>query len=246
MLQATWLRVGRACRRGADRGRQRGRTASWSPSSCGRSARRCRRILLEPVGRNTAPAIAAAALQALADGGDPLLLVLPSDHVVARCRRVPRRGARGVAGGRATARWSPSASCRTRRKPASATSRPTARASGVRKVLRFVEKPDAATAQQYLDAGGYYWNSGMFLFRASRVPGRTRSASAPTSSLRAARRSTQRQARRRLRAPRRRCVRRLSVGFDRLRGDGEAPTRRWCCRSTSAGTMSVRGRRCGT
>lgn len=40
------------------------------------------RIVLEPVGRNTAPAIAAAALQAQADGGDPLLLVLPSDHVV--------------------------------------------------------------------------------------------------------------------------------------------------------------------
>jgi mannose-1-phosphate guanylyltransferase/mannose-6-phosphate isomerase len=40
-------------------------------------------ILLEPVGRNTAPAIAAAALQALATGGDPLLLVLPSDHVIA-------------------------------------------------------------------------------------------------------------------------------------------------------------------
>ena len=39
---------------------------------------------------------------------------------------------------------------------------------GVRKVLRFVEKPDAATAQRYLDAGGYYWNSGMFLLRASR------------------------------------------------------------------------------
>jgi mannose-1-phosphate guanylyltransferase/mannose-6-phosphate isomerase len=39
---------------------------------------------------------------------------------------------------------------------------------GARKVLRFVEKPDAATAQAYLDAGGYYWNSGMFLFRASR------------------------------------------------------------------------------
>src|SRR5690606_7912253 len=39
---------------------------------------------------------------------------------------------------------------------------------GVRPVLRFVEKPDAATARSYLDAGGYYWNSGMFLFRASR------------------------------------------------------------------------------
>jgi mannose-1-phosphate guanylyltransferase/mannose-6-phosphate isomerase len=39
---------------------------------------------------------------------------------------------------------------------------------GLRRVLRFVEKPDAETAQSYLDAGGYYWNSGMFLFRASR------------------------------------------------------------------------------
>jgi mannose-1-phosphate guanylyltransferase/mannose-6-phosphate isomerase len=39
---------------------------------------------------------------------------------------------------------------------------------GVRQVLRFVEKPDAATAQRYLDEGGYYWNSGMFLFRATR------------------------------------------------------------------------------
>src|SRR5690606_39699545 len=39
---------------------------------------------------------------------------------------------------------------------------------GVRPVLRFVEKPDAATAQGYLQAGGYFWNSGMFLFRASR------------------------------------------------------------------------------
>src|SRR5690606_33131154 len=39
---------------------------------------------------------------------------------------------------------------------------------GLRRVSRFVEKPDAATAQAYLDAGGYYWNSGMFLFRATR------------------------------------------------------------------------------
>jgi mannose-1-phosphate guanylyltransferase len=86
------------------------------------------RILLEPVGRNTAPAIAVAALQALADGGDPLLLVLPSDHVVADVERSARRCAK-PARRRTRARWSPSASCRRHRKPASVTSRPMARAT---------------------------------------------------------------------------------------------------------------------
>lgn len=124
-------------------------------------------IVLEPVGRNTAPAIAAAALQAMAAGDDPLLLVLPSDHVV--------RDADAFRNAVATAR------------PAAEDGalvtfgiRPNAPETGfgyiqsdagddpVLRVLRFVEKPDAATAQRYLDAGDHYWNSGMFLFRASR------------------------------------------------------------------------------
>lgn len=124
------------------------------------------RIVLEPVGRNTAPAIAAAALIASADGGDPLLLVLPSDHVVrdADAFRAAVRAASPAAeaGALVTFGIVPQA-------PETGFGYIQAEAGdGVRKVLRFVEKPDAATAQGYLDAGGYYWNSGMFLFRASR------------------------------------------------------------------------------
>ena len=62
-------------------------------------------ILLEPVGRNTAPAIAAAALQAMADGDDPLLLVLPSDHVIADADAFRAAVARRQRGGRSRARW---------------------------------------------------------------------------------------------------------------------------------------------
>ncbi|MEN1956409.1 mannose-1-phosphate guanylyltransferase/mannose-6-phosphate isomerase [Luteimonas changyuni] len=125
-------------------------------------------IILEPVGRNTAPAIAAAALQAMAGGADPLLLVLPSDHVVrdgeAFRAAVGEASAAAEAGALVTFGIVPEA-------PETGFGYIQAGAavgSGVRDVLRFVEKPDAATAQAYLDAGGYYWNSGMFLFRASR------------------------------------------------------------------------------
>lgn len=126
-------------------------------------------ILLEPVGRNTAPAIAAAALQALqTPGDDPLLLVLPSDHVVADAEgfRAAVRAAMPAADAGALVTFGivPTA-------PETGFGYIQAEAGdtgGPRKVLRFVEKPDAGTAQGYLDAGGYYWNSGMFLFRASR------------------------------------------------------------------------------
>ncbi|MBK7204929.1 mannose-1-phosphate guanylyltransferase/mannose-6-phosphate isomerase [Thermomonas sp.] len=123
-------------------------------------------ILLEPVGRNTAPAIAAAAMQALREGDDPLLLVLPSDHVVrdAAAFRAAVQGAMPVAeaGALVTFGIVPDA-------PETGFGYiEAAPGDGVRKVLRFVEKPDAATAQGYLAAGGHYWNSGMFLLRASR------------------------------------------------------------------------------
>jgi mannose-1-phosphate guanylyltransferase / mannose-6-phosphate isomerase len=123
-------------------------------------------VVLEPAGRNTAPAIAAGALLAESFATDPLLLVLPADHVIldtaafaaavtvaiaaARDGRLvtfgvvpdkPETGygyiARGEDGG------------------------------GWYAVERFVEKPDSRTAQHYVDSGRYYWNSGMFLFAAS-------------------------------------------------------------------------------
>ena len=123
-------------------------------------------ILLEPVGRNTAPAIAAAALQAMAGGADPLLLVLPSDHVVRDVagfqRAVREASSAAEAGALVTFGVVPDA-------PETGFGYIQAEAGdGLRQVLRFVETPDAATARSYLDAGGYYWNSGMFLFRASR------------------------------------------------------------------------------
>lgn len=133
-------------------------------------------ILLEPIGRNTAPAIAAAALQAMAHGDDPLLLVLPSDHVVADAEafRAAVRAASVAAeqGALVTFGIVPTAPETgfgyIQVEAGQAEASQAAPGEGVRKVLRFVEKPDAATAQEYLDAGGYYWNSGMFLFRASR------------------------------------------------------------------------------
>ena len=123
-------------------------------------------IILEPVGRNTAPAVAVAALQALAGGDDPLLLVLPADHVIrnpaalreAVCALLPL----AAAGKMATFGIVPTA-------PETGYGYIKGSGSGVAAVERFVEKPDRATAETYLASGDYYWNSGMFLFRASRV-----------------------------------------------------------------------------
>ena len=123
-------------------------------------------ILLEPVGRNTAPAIAAAALQARAAGEDPVLLVLPSDHVVrdVAAFHAAVREALPAAGDGALVTFGIRASA-----PETGFGYIQAGpGEGVRKVLRFVEKPDAETARAYLASGDHVWNSGMFLFRASR------------------------------------------------------------------------------
>lgn len=133
-------------------------------------------ILLEPEGRNTAPALACAAYQALEENPDPLLLVLPADHVINDLQAligsiksgvehaekgmlltfgiVPTQAETGYGyiksgkqlflegGGDETL--------------------------GAFLVERFVEKPDLATASEFVQSGCYYWNSGMFLFRATR------------------------------------------------------------------------------
>lgn len=122
-------------------------------------------ILLEPVARNTAPAIAAAALEAMAKDGDPLLLVLPSDHVIADAdgfrHAVLQAASAAEAGALVTFGIVPTG-------PETGYGYIRAEAGqGVRKVARFVEKPDAVTAQDYVSSGEYVWNSGMFLFRAS-------------------------------------------------------------------------------
>ncbi len=123
-------------------------------------------IVLEPVGRNTAPAIAAAAMQAQADGDDPLLLVLPSDHVVGDVERfralVAQAMPEAAEGALVTFGIVPDA-------PETGYGYiKLGKGDGVRAVDEFVEKPDAATARQYLESGDHVWNSGMFLMRASR------------------------------------------------------------------------------
>lgn len=128
-----------------------------------------RSILLEPVGRNTAPAVAAAAIALMRDDPEAIMLVLPSDHVV-----------RNVAAFRAAAATAAAAAARgaliTFGIPAEGPETgygyirqgaPFDGVDGCSHVARFVEKPDRATAESYLAEGGYFWNSGMFVFRAA-------------------------------------------------------------------------------
>lgn len=125
-------------------------------------------ILLEPVGRNTAPAIALAALQACSEAEDPILLVLAADHLIKDVEAFQ--------------------ACIQTAVPLAQDGKlvtfgivPTHAETGYGyieqgidvgiggfKVSRFVEKPDLVTAQEYLANGSYFWNSGMFMFRASR------------------------------------------------------------------------------
>ena len=125
-------------------------------------------ILLEHVGRNTAPAVAAAANYLAAIDPDAVMLVLPADHVIeneAAFAAAVATAATLVAGG-ALATFgivpqAPETGYGYIRGGA-----PVGGAPGGYQVDRFVEKPDHATAQGFIDAGGYYWNSGMFLFSA--------------------------------------------------------------------------------
>ena len=124
-------------------------------------------IVLEPAARNTAPAIALAALQAMSGGDDPVMLILAADHHIADpvafrtavatgadlvredrlltfgiLAEVPETGYGYIKAGAGIG-------------------------SGAHEVEQFVEKPDADTARSYLAAGGYFWNSGLFMFKAS-------------------------------------------------------------------------------
>lgn len=122
-------------------------------------------ILLEPVARNTAPAIAAAAI-ALKDK-DVLMLVLPADHVITDViafeAAVRRASVAAEQGKLVTFGIEPTHAETGYGYIQSGDSTNTA--EGCFEVARFVEKPDAATAQQYMEAGNFYWNSGMFLFK---------------------------------------------------------------------------------
>lgn len=123
--------------------------------------------LLEPIGRNTAPALTLAALAAQASGQDPVLVVTPADQTVAdtstftNAMQVAIQEAAtgtivvlGITPDRAETGYGYIQAEFTV-------------GSAAHDVKRYVEKPDSATAQSYLDAGGYFWNAGMFVLKAS-------------------------------------------------------------------------------
>jgi mannose-1-phosphate guanylyltransferase/mannose-6-phosphate isomerase len=123
-------------------------------------------IMLESAGRNTAPAVAAAAYYLQALDPEALMLVLPADHVITdreafhaailSAAQLAREGALATFGVVPTAPETGYGYIHRGQAIGAAY-----------KVDRFVEKPDLAKAQSFLDDGGYYWNSGMFLFQAS-------------------------------------------------------------------------------
>ena len=128
-------------------------------------------ILLEPIGRNTAPAVAVAALQATAQGEDPLLLVLAADHVIRDAATFRATVAAGMAAAEAgqlvTFGIVPTAPETGYGYIEAAQS--LLGANVPVPIARFVEKPDRATAEQFLATGRFTWNSGMFLFKASAI-----------------------------------------------------------------------------
>lgn len=127
-----------------------------------------RDIILEPVGRNTAPAIAVAALSIVAQDPAGLMLVLPSDHLIADAAAFRAEVMAAVPAARAghlvtfgiRPRWAETGygyiACGT----------PLEGDTACNAVAKFIEKPDLARAERFVAEGSYFWNSGMFLFPA--------------------------------------------------------------------------------
>lgn len=132
-------------------------------------------ILLEPVGRNTAPAVAMAALYAREHDPDALLLVLPSDHAIAdpdAFTDAVQRACRAAQAGYLVTFGIPPQAPKTgygyiQRGTALCEQDP-GLPEGLYEVSRFVEKPDKATAREFIQTGDFFWNSGMFVFSADR------------------------------------------------------------------------------
>lgn len=125
-------------------------------------------LLLEPTGKNTAPALTLAALEATAKGDDPVLVVTPADQTIqddAAFTNALQQSVRAASDGAIIILGitpdRPETGYGYIRRTGQAAS------FGESAVAQFAEKPDAATAQQYLDSGEYLWNSGMFVLRAS-------------------------------------------------------------------------------
>src|SRR5438477_6184955 len=123
-------------------------------------------LLLEPVGRNTAPAAAVAALRIAESAPDALMLVMASDHAIrdtlAFHEAIERAAKAGKAGRLVCLGVTPD-------RPETgygyiAAGKPLGKCGGAFAVSRFVEKPDLATAEHFVASGEYFWNSSIFLF----------------------------------------------------------------------------------
>ena len=124
--------------------------------------------LLEPVGRNTAPALTLAALAAMEGDADPVLVVSPADQTVVNAAAFTTAMQQAVAEATngtivilGVTPDNPETGYGYIQINQAETN------ASVNTVRRFVEKPDAATAQAYVNEGGYYWNAGMFVLKAS-------------------------------------------------------------------------------
>ena len=197
-------------------------------------------ILLEPIARNTGPAIAAAALWLLARDPDALMLVQPQRPRRRRHRGLPSRRDAGhrrrpVRAARHVRRQADPARHRLRLHPGRRRARPASTACTT--VDRFVEKPNRETAERFLADGNFLWNSGIFLLSArAYLDELARINPAMLARLRA--RDAGRRGGSRLLPPRPRRLRRGAVAVDRPRGDGAYQPRRRC-----AGRHGVERRR---
>ncbi|UTW56278.1 mannose-1-phosphate guanylyltransferase/mannose-6-phosphate isomerase [Kordiimonas sp. SCSIO 12610] len=125
-------------------------------------------VILEPVGRNTAPAVAVAALHAAKTDPETLLLFLPSDHVILDTpgfHKAIKRAAMAAGDGYLTCFGMKPTRAETGYGYI-AEGAPLSVVDGGFQIQAFKEKPDAVTAEGYLKSGGFSWNSGMFMFRA--------------------------------------------------------------------------------
>lgn len=122
-------------------------------------------IILEPLARNTAPAITLAALDAVKKDANAILVVLPADHVIQNQEAFQQAVNSAIEsaqlGKLVTFGIVPDAP-----ETGFGYIKATEKGAAISSIERFVEKPDLETAKQYLDSGDYYWNSGMFVFRA--------------------------------------------------------------------------------
>jgi mannose-1-phosphate guanylyltransferase/mannose-6-phosphate isomerase len=131
-------------------------------------------IILEPVGRNTAPALAVAAIRAIENGDDPVLLILPADHHIQQISAFQRalgEGAKQALSGRLITFGivpdKPETGYGYIRKGKFLPS--SNNGSSAVTIEAFVEKPDRETAIEYVSSKSYCWNSGMFMFKASQA-----------------------------------------------------------------------------